>query len=99
MHRAFGTLVVCAVVLGLGAATLAQTAIKPAVVYGMGSKFDKSFNEGVAKGADRFKAETGIPVAEFETTNETQYEQAHRRFAQRGHDPIIGVGFSQTVTA
>jgi basic membrane protein A len=28
--------------------------------------------------------------------NETQFEQAHRRFAQRGQDPIVGVGFSQT---
>jgi basic membrane protein A len=29
-------------------------------------------------------------------TNETQFEQAHRRFAQRGQDPIVGVGFNQT---
>jgi basic membrane protein A len=102
MHRWLGGLVACAAVLGLsglglGGATLAQSAIKPAVVYGMGSKFDKSFNEGVANGADRFKAETGIPVAEFETTNETQYEQALRRFAQHNHDPIVSVGFAQTV--
>ena len=33
--------------------------------------------------------------AEFEVTNETQFEQAHRRFAQRGQDPIVGVGFTQ----
>jgi basic membrane protein A and related proteins len=103
MHRSLvGALFVCAAVMGLSAvgssvAALAQSAIKPAVVYGMGSKFDKSFNEGVAQGADRFKTETGIPVVEFETTNETQYEQAHRRFAQRGNDPIVGVGFAQTV--
>ena len=29
--------------------------------------------------------------------NETQFEQALRRFAQRGQDPIIAVGFSQAV--
>src|SRR5213078_163019 len=29
-------------------------------------------------------------------TNETQFEQVYRRFASRGRDPIIGVGFGQT---
>jgi basic membrane protein A and related proteins len=69
--------------------------IKPAVVFDMGGKFDKSFNEGVYNGVERFKKETGIPYADFEITNETQYEQAHRRFAERGQNPIIGVGFGQ----
>ncbi len=70
--------------------------VKPAVVFDLGSKFDKSFNEGVYHGAERFKAETKIPYAEFEITNETQFEQVHRRFAQRGQDPIVAVGFNQT---
>ncbi|MET1026105.1 MAG: BMP family ABC transporter substrate-binding protein [Dongiaceae bacterium] len=78
-------------------ATAAYAAeIKPAVVFDIGGKFDKSFNEGVANGAERFKKETGIGYVGFETVNETQFEQAQRRFAQRGQDPIIGVGFSQT---
>ncbi|MBI3452629.1 MAG: BMP family ABC transporter substrate-binding protein [Rhodospirillales bacterium] len=86
--------------LGTAAAVLfavaAQAAeIKPAVVFDIGGKFDKSFNEGVANGAERFKTETKTGYAEFEVNNETQFEQAHRRFAQRGQDPIIGVGFSQ----
>ena len=34
-------------------------------------------------------------MADFEPSNETQYEQALRRFAQRGQDPIIAVGFGQ----
>src|SRR5271167_373592 len=39
------------------AATLAeaQTAIKPAVIYSTGGKFDKSFNEGVSTGVEKFK--------------------------------------------
>ena len=82
---------------GIAVQAAAQTAIKPAIVYGMGGRFDKSFNEGVGIGADKFKAETGIAAAEFEPQNETQFEQAHRRFAQRGQDPIIGVGFSHAV--
>jgi basic membrane protein A and related proteins len=69
--------------------------VKPAVVFDMGGKFDKSFNEGVYDGVERFKKESGIPYVDFEITNETQFEQAHRRFAERGQNPIIGVGFSQ----
>ncbi|UYN95549.1 MAG: BMP family ABC transporter substrate-binding protein [Enhydrobacter sp.] len=75
----------------------AQTAVKPAVVYSTGGKFDKSFNEGVSDGAQKFGKETSLAIAEFEPTNETQFEQALRRFAQRGQDPIVAVGFSQAV--
>jgi basic membrane protein A len=83
--------------VGLGGLAHAQATIKPAVVYSTGGKFDKSFNEGVFQGAERFKKETNIAVAEFEPSNETQFEQALRRFAQRGQDPVIAVGFSQAV--
>ncbi|PZN99097.1 MAG: BMP family ABC transporter substrate-binding protein [Hyphomicrobiales bacterium] len=76
-------------------AALAQTAIKPAVVYDKGGKFDKSFNEGVFAGAEKFKAETGVEFRDFEPTNDAQIEQALRRFARDGHSPIIAVGFSQ----
>ena len=81
----------------LAGSARAQTAIKPAIVYSTGGKFDKSFNEGVSQGAQKFNKETGIAVAEFEPNNETQFEQAQRRFAQRGQDPIVAVGFSQAV--
>lgn len=70
--------------------------IQPAVVYSMGEKHDGSFNEAAFRGAERFKSESGIDYRDFVVTNETQFEQAHRRFAQRGQDPIVGVGFLQT---
>jgi len=82
-----------ALLAAAGAASAAE--IKPAIVFDMGGKFDKSFNEGVLNGAERYKKETNTAYADFEVNNETQFEQAHRRFAQRGLDPIIGVGFSQ----
>jgi basic membrane protein A len=69
--------------------------MKPAVVYDMGGKFDKSFNEGVWNGVQKFTSETGIEVMEFEVTNETQREQAMRRMAERGATVILGVGFAQ----
>ena len=68
---------------------------KPAVIYDMGGKFDKSFNEGVWNGVQKFTKETGVEVLEFEVTNETQREQAMRRMAQKGATIILGVGFAQ----
>ncbi|MGD9885164.1 MAG: BMP family protein [Reyranella sp.] len=97
MKRWIALLVGVCAAAALPALAQAQTAVKPAIVFSNGGKFDKSFNEGVSMGAEKFKKETGIAVAEFEPTNETQFEQALRRFAQRGQDPIVAVGFSQAV--
>ncbi len=68
---------------------------EPAVVYDMGGKFDKSFNQAAYNGVEAYKKETGKPFLEFEITNESQREQALRRMAERGASPIIGIGFSQ----
>jgi basic membrane protein A len=95
MNRWSGSLVALLVAAALGGVAYAQTTIKPAIVYANGGKFDKSFNEGVSNGAKKFTDETKIAVVDFEPANETQFEQAQRRFAQRGQDPIIAVGFSQ----
>ena len=76
-------------------ASILSADIKPAVIYDMGGKFDKSFNEGVYNGVQRFTKETGIKVMEFEVTNEAQREQGMRKMAQRGADVILCVGFSQ----
>ena len=67
----------------------------PAVVYDMGGKFDKSFNEAAFRGVERWKKETGKPALEFEIANESQREQALRRMAERGATPVIGIGFGQ----
>jgi basic membrane protein A len=80
-----------------GAAALAAgvAGAAPAVVYDLGGKFDKSFNEAAYVGAERWKQETGKPYLDFEIANATQREQAMRRMAERGANPIVGVGFSQ----
>lgn len=81
------------------AATLAASfqaiAADPAVVFDMGGKFDKSFNEAAYNGIERWKKETGKKYLSFEITNESQREQAIRRMAERGASPIIGIGFGQ----
>jgi basic membrane protein A len=81
--------------MAMASGVAAAAEIKPAVVFDMGGKFDKSFNEGIYNGLEKFRKETGIAYREFEVTNETQREQALRRMAQRGSDPVIAVGFAQ----
>src|ERR687889_1023642 len=77
-------------------AALAQASgFKPAIVYDLGGKYDKSFNEGVFSGAERFKKDTGTEYRDFEPQNDAQREQALRRFARDGFSPILAVGFSQ----
>ncbi len=68
--------------------------VDPAIIYDLGGKFDKSFNEAAYGGAEKFKDETGIGYAEFEISNDAQREQALRRFAKAGKNPIVMAGFS-----
>ena len=75
-------------------ATALAADIKPAIIYDLGGKFDKSFNEAAFNGAEKFKAETGIEYRDFEIANDAQREQALRRFAGDGNNPIVMAGFS-----
>lgn len=69
--------------------------VQPAIVYDLGGKFDKSFNEAAYAGGEKFKKETGIEYRDFEIQNDAQREQALRNFARRGQSPIVAIGFSQ----
>ena len=83
----------------LGAsAALALTAgsalADPAILFDLGGKFDKSFNESAYNGAQRWAEETGGSYAEVEIQSDAQREQAIRRFAESGANPIVMAGFS-----
>ena len=89
-------LVLALVALGGALAGPAATQeFAPAIVFDMGGKFDKSFNEATYNGAERFKKETGIAYREFEVTSEAQREQALRNMARRGSQITVGIGFAQ----
>jgi len=75
---------VAALAVTMSAAFAAEN--KPAIVFDIGGKFDKSFNESMFNGAEKFKAEIA---------NEAQREQAIRNFADQGYSPIIAAGFAQ----
>ncbi|WP_150497434.1 BMP family lipoprotein [Roseibium aquae] len=79
----------------LACASALAADIQPAVLYDLGGKFDKSFNEAAHSGAQRFLEDTGIEYRDFELQNDSQREQALRNFARRGMNPIVAIGFSQ----
>lgn len=83
-------------IFAIAAMTVAAFAAddKPAVIYDIGGKFDKSFNKSAFHGAEKFKTETGVAYREFEIQNDAQREQALRKFAQDGNSPIVVVGFT-----
>ena len=89
------TLLGAVTALAVSAATAIAAENKPAIVFDIGGKFDKSFNESMFNGAETFKAESGIAYGEFEIANEAQREQAIRNFADQGYSPIIAAGFAQ----
>ncbi|NYZ11912.1 BMP family ABC transporter substrate-binding protein [Azospirillum sp. RWY-5-1] len=92
MKRFFAVL---SMAVAMAGGTASAQEFAPALVFDMGGKFDKSFNEAAYRGAERFKQETGIAYREFEVTNEAQREQALRNLARRGATVIVGVGFAQ----
>src|SRR5260221_5313869 len=81
--------------MGLVSAVQAQPAFAPGIIFDMGGKFDKSFNEAAYVGAERFTKETGLAYREFEVTNEGQREQALANMARRGVTIVVAIGFSQ----
>ncbi|MEM9126912.1 MAG: BMP family ABC transporter substrate-binding protein, partial [Pseudomonadota bacterium] len=80
------------------AAAVALTAgaalAEPALIFDLGGKFDKSFNEAAHNGAQRWANETGGTYREIELQSEAQREQALRRFAEAGANPIVTMGFA-----
>lgn len=85
--------------LGAAAAvalTAGAAAADPALIFDLGGKFDKSFNEAGFAGATRWAEETGGKFLEIELQSEAQREQALRRFAEAGANPIVTMGFAMT---
>ena len=66
----------------------------PALIFDLGGKFDKSFNEAAYNGAERWKAETGGSYKELEMQSEAMREQALRRLSETGANPIVMTGFA-----
>ena len=71
-------------------------AAEPAIIFDLGGKFDKSFNEAAFNGATRWAEETGGTFKELEMQDEAQREQALRRLAEAGSNPVVTTGFAMS---
>ena len=76
------------------ALTCGAAAADPAIIYDLGGKFDKSFNEAAFAGATKWATETGGTFKELEMQSEAQREQALRRLAESGANPVVMAGFA-----
>jgi len=85
--------------LGAGAAlafsAAGALADGPAIIFDLGGKFDRSFNEAAFNGAEAWAEATGETYREIELQSDAQREQAMRRLAEAGSNPIVMAGFSQ----
>lgn len=78
------------------ALTVGTAYAEPALIFDLGGKFDKSFNESAFNGAQRWIEDTGGSYLEVELQNDAQRELALRRFAEVGANPVITLGFAMS---
>ncbi|MGH2555158.1 MAG: BMP family lipoprotein [Actinomycetota bacterium] len=77
-----------------GGGGTAGPAKKVGLVYDIGGRGDKSFNDAAARGLDQAKAEFNIEVRELEpSAGGENREELLRLLAQQGFELNIGVGF------
>ena len=85
--------------IGVGAAVLRApdkqpgTGVRVGLVFDIGGKNDKSFNEAAWRGLERARTELGVDVQYIEPSEGADRESALRTLAARGIDLVIGVGF------
>jgi basic membrane protein A len=71
----------------------AADALKIGIVFDVGGRGDKSFNDGAYNGAVRAREELGATVQYIEPGESTDREAGLRLLAAEGMDLVVGVGF------
>ncbi len=71
----------------------AGASVKVGLVFDIGGKNDRSFNEAAWRGLQRARAELGVSVQYIEPSEGSDRESALRSLAARGVHLVIGVGF------
>ena len=71
----------------------AGVGIRVGLVFDVGGKNDKSFNEAAYRGLERARSELGVQVTFIEPSEGADRESAMRSLAASGVDLVIGVGF------
>jgi len=76
-----------------GAVSRQGAGVRVGLVFDIGGKNDRSFNESAWRGLERAKTELGVEVEYIEPSEGADRETALRSLAARGFDLVIGVGF------
>jgi basic membrane protein A len=99
-RKLIGALVALNVVLVLAGAVFVRppanrpgAGIRVGLVFDVGGKNDKSFNEAAWRGLERARDELGVDVQYIEPTEGADRESALRALAAKKVDLVIGVGF------
>lgn len=75
------------------AAQAAASPLKVGLVFDVGGRGDKSFNDSAFRGLEKAKKELGIPFEYIEPSEAADRENALRQFASSDFDLIVGIGF------
>ncbi|MGF1623838.1 MAG: BMP family protein [Alphaproteobacteria bacterium] len=86
-------LALCLAVLAATGVARGQDAFMPGIIYALGAKFDKSFNEGAYNAFEAFEAATGTGYIEFEPQSMADFDRGVAAMTQRGATMIVVVGF------
>jgi len=70
-----------------------KTAVVPGLLYAVGQKFDRSFNEGALAGAERFTAGTGAHLVEFLPQSPAEFERGIQGLIRRKATDVAVIGF------
>jgi basic membrane protein A len=95
MRKNLLAIVVLVIILGLClSSTVFAEALKVGLVFDIGGKGDKSFNDSASRGLTWAKADFGIKRIELEPGVDADREVNLRILATMGYDLVIGVGFA-----
>jgi basic membrane protein A len=95
MKKNLSLLVILVIILGLclSSTLFAAEPLKVGLVFDIGGKGDKSFNDSASRGLSWAAADFGIKRIELEPGVDADREVNLRNLAMIGYDVIIGVGF------
>ncbi len=71
----------------------AQNKIKVGLVFDVGGRGDKSFNDAAYRGLERAQKEFGLEVKFIEPTQAADKDTGLRALAEAGYDIVFGIGF------
>lgn len=71
----------------------AGTPFRVGLVFDVGGKGDRSFNDSAVEGMKRAEADFGVTVSDFEPGQDADREVGLRKLAARGYDVVVAVGF------